>query len=131
VIVHLIPDNPLVRIKHGAVAATLCSDGTAVGGGHISFILDNNFENIDPAFELTAGTEMIFWYAPIHWADIGEDNLIVYAALQPIGEFRKDLLGRLGPKALADWESHLSSQLETGGYDLDNYGDADVNVITN
>lgn len=60
-----------------------------MGGGYIAFILDNNFANTDPDFNLAAGTEMIFWYATIHWVDIGEDNLILYSALQPIGEFRK------------------------------------------
>jgi hypothetical protein len=131
VVVHFAPDKPLVWVRQGTVAATLCTDETAVGGGHITFILKNNFVNADPVFILTAGTEMTFWYAPIHWIDSGLVEPIVYAALQPTGKFRDDLLDILGSDALADWESYLSSPFGTGGYDLDNDGNMDVRVTLN
>ena len=124
---HLEPDSGLAWADTMTVGATLCDDETAVGGGRVALILENNFVNADPAFELPEGTVMTFWYAPYTWFSFGPGEALVAAELTPIGQFRRQVLEALdGDRiALEDWLLFLSPDFPEGGHDLDGDGDAD------
>jgi len=122
------PDSGLQWAETMNVAATLCADGTAVGGGRVALILDQDFVNVDPKFELPKDTKMTFWYSPFAWKESTQP--LVAAELTPIGQFRRQVLDALegDREALEDWTLFLSSPYPEGYYDIDGDGDGDVRV---
>ena len=122
------PDSGLQWVTNMNVAATLCADGTAVGGGRVDLILDYAYVNADPKFELPVGTRMTFWYSPFAWVE----NVypLVAAEITPIGQFRRQVLEALdGDKAaLEDWMLLWSSPYPEGYYDIDGDGDGDLRI---
>lgn len=124
------------------LAVTLCDDGlgTAVGGGILTVEADHNFSesirsrvitdsegrpiSIQSFLGLDNGAVMTFSVEPFRWGETGEEFLVIFSDVRPIGRFRATILKNFGPDALDDWEWFLDAP--TGPFEIDDNEDGTV-----